>query len=161
MSGVIIRDQSKKSAQPATQSPQNDVIESVFSKRSVSQSSEPIIMQAMQKMMQQMLQSQQEIIERLNALKVRSNDSFVSASSLVIVSSVSASSVVISFALVPSPIASPTTENRWRIEDIGTFDSTSDNVHFFVNRIRDIAALKGNRVVQTNLITCLKEAAID
>ena len=53
------------------------------------------------------------------------------------------------------------TENRWRIEDIGTFDPATDDVFFFVDRIRDIAALKGHRLVQTNLITCLKGAAID
>jgi hypothetical protein len=102
MSEVITRDQNKKSAQSILS--QNDVIESVFSKRLISQSAQSIIMQAMQKMMQQILQSQQVIIERLKVLKVKSNNSF-------------ASSAVVSFALVSqsvffSSVSLTTTENR-------------------------------------------------
>lgn len=48
-------------------------------------------------------------------------------------------------------------DNRWRSEDIGTFDPAEDDVDFFVDRARMIIpSLKGHRLVQANIVTLLK-----
>ena len=48
---------------------------------------------------------------------------------------------------------------RWRPEDLGYFHGQKDDVHTWVDRIRELAALKGSPIVQANLSLSLREEA--
>jgi hypothetical protein len=69
--------------------------------------------------------------------------------------SASASSTV----SAPAPIPSVNVQPRWRPEEIGEFDSTDRDVAKFIDRIRNIALLRGQRLIVTNLVTLLIEQA--
>ena len=56
----------------------------------------------------------------------------------------------------PNPSA---TSVRWRPEDLGYFNGQKDDVHTWVDRIRELVALKGSPVVQANLSLSLREEA--
>ena len=61
------------------------------------------------------------------------------------------------------PITQPITvqeDKRWRPEDIGYFNGTGD-VHAFVDRLSSIATNKGVKLIQTNLVTLLKDTAFN
>ena len=63
----------------------------------------------------------------------------------------------------PPPPAPPTGESanqpRWRPEEIDYFDPDTRDVAEFTDRIRDIALLRGQRLVATNLVTLLQGQA--
>ena len=48
-------------------------------------------------------------------------------------------------------------QSRWRPEEIDYFDSNTRDVAEFIDRIRDIALLREQRLVATNLITLLQD----
>ena len=48
---------------------------------------------------------------------------------------------------------------RWRPEDLGYFHGQKDDVHTWVDRIRELVALKGSPVVQANLSLLLRDEA--
>ena len=48
---------------------------------------------------------------------------------------------------------------RWRPEDLGYFHGQKDDVHTWVDRIRELVALKGSPVVQANLSLSLRDEA--
>jgi hypothetical protein len=54
-----------------------------------------------------------------------------------------------------APAPSMDVQPRWRPEEIGEFDPTVRDVMEFTDRIRDIALLRGQRLVATNLVTLL------
>ena len=66
----------------------------------------------------------------------------------------------------PSPVPPPTltsgestNQPRWRPEEIDYFDPDTRDVAEFTDRIRDIALLRGQRLVATNLVTLLQGQA--
>jgi hypothetical protein len=56
-----------------------------------------------------------------------------------------------------APTPSVDVQPRWRPEEIDEFDPTSRDVGEFTDRIRDIALLRDQRLVATNLVTLLIE----
>ncbi len=63
-------------------------------------------------------------------------------------------------AIIPaSAPAQMNSQLRWRSEEIGKFDSISRDVVEFIDRIRNIALLRGQHLVVTNLVTLLTEQA--
>lgn len=53
----------------------------------------------------------------------------------------------------------PAQNNRWRAENIETFDSAENDINFFVDWVWTIANLKSYWLVQANIIIFLKDAA--
>lgn len=51
-------------------------------------------------------------------------------------------------------------DKRWRPEEVGYFDGTGD-VYIFIDRLNSVAANKGVKLVQTNLITTLRDKAFN
>lgn len=61
----------------------------------------------------------------------------------------------------PPQVIQPAHEDkRWRPEEVGYFDGTGD-VYTFIDRLNSVAANKGVKLVQTNLITTLKDKAFN
>ena len=50
-----------------------------------------------------------------------------------------------------TPPADDTTTARWRGEELGTFDPAVDDVYTFTDRMHQVAALRGNLLVQLNV----------
>ena len=48
---------------------------------------------------------------------------------------------------------------RWRPEDLGYFHGQKDDIHTWVDRIRELVALKGSPIVQANLSLSLRDEA--
>ena len=59
--------------------------------------------------------------------------------------------------------ATPATseDKRWRHDDVGDFHGPPDDVFAFTDRLTSIAASKGPKVVQANIVTVLKDVAYD
>ena len=51
-------------------------------------------------------------------------------------------------------------DKRWRLEEIGEFNSTGD-ITAFIDRIKTVVANKSVRLVQTNIVTLLKKKAFN
>ena len=57
------------------------------------------------------------------------------------------------------PAAVQSDDKRWRPEEIGYFDGSSDKVYAFTDRLTSVAASKSVKLIQTNLVTVLQETA--
>ena len=145
------------------------------SKQPVGQEEEEEIPRYMQQMMAQMntvAKSIADLVYRMDAVEQRVTNFERSERSLKREDSVEkpgqgadsttlpASAPPPASAPAPKQSPQPTTDNRWRPEEIGYFNGSSAEVTAFVSRLRDIAAIKGPKIIQQNLVTILTDEAL-